>query len=72
MPPSGTRIVWSLTLASTRRPSTSTTRSRIPPSRAAIVLSSTRSMGPPEVFVIVAMVFAWNDRLENPSVRPTR
>ena len=71
-PPSGTTIVWSLTLALTRRPSTSTMRSRIAPSRAAIVLSSTRSIGPPDVFVIVATVFAWNERLEKPSVSPTR
>ena len=45
---------------------------RILPSRAAIVLNSTRSIGPPEVFVIVATVLAWNDRLPNRRFRPTR
>ncbi len=71
-PPSGTMIVWSLTLAETRLPSTWTVWSRMPPSRAAIVLSSTRSIGPPDVLVIVATLFAWNARVPNFSDRPTR
>ena len=28
-----------------------------------MVLSSTRSIGPPDVFVIVAIVFAWKARV---------
>ena len=44
----------------------------VPDSRAAMVLSSTRSIGPPEVLVIVATVFAWNDRFAKPSLSPTR
>jgi hypothetical protein len=55
IPPSGTTIVWSEIRAPTRRPSTSAARSSSPPRRAAIVLSSTRSIGPPDVFVIVAV-----------------
>ena len=53
-PPSGTTIVWSLMRAATARPSTVTGSSRIAPSRAAIVLSSTRSMALPDVLRIVA------------------
>ncbi len=48
MPPSGTTIVWSLIVAATGTPSTVTGRSRMSPRRAAIVFSSTRSIGPPE------------------------
>ncbi len=55
IPPSGTTIVWSLTVAVTKAPSTLTSTSRIAPSRAAIVLSSTRSIGPPDVLRIVAV-----------------
>ncbi len=51
-PPSGTTIVWSLTVALTATPSTVTGSRRIAPSRAAIVFSSIRSTGPPEVFEI--------------------
>ena len=51
----GTMIVWSSTVRATPTPSTSTERSVMPPRRAAIVLSSIRSIGPPEVFVMVAV-----------------
>jgi hypothetical protein len=55
MPPSGTMTVWSWTLRATGLPSTSTARNSMPPRRAAIVLNSTRSMGPPDVLVMVAV-----------------
>ena len=54
-PPSGTTIVWSLTVAGTTAPSTVTGPSRIAPRRAAIVFSSTRSIGAPDVLRIVAL-----------------
>ena len=54
-PPSGKRIVWPLIRGVTRCPSTVTVVRRMPPSFAAIVLSSTRSIRPPDSFVIVAV-----------------
>ena len=70
MPPSGTTIVWSLTVALTATPSTVTGRSRMPPpSRAAIVLSSTRSIGPPDVFWIVAVESTETLRAPQPILR---
>ncbi len=62
-PPSGTTMVWSLTLPLTSTPSTLTERRSIPPSRATAVLSSTRSIGPPDVFVIVAALWTANARV---------
>ena len=55
MPPSGTTIVWSLRVAGTATPSTVTEWSWMLPSRAAMVLSSIRSIGAPEVLRIVAV-----------------
>ena len=54
-PPSGTTIVWSLRVALTATPSTVTLWSWMLPRRAAIVLSSIRSIGAPEVLRIVAV-----------------
>ena len=48
-------MVWSLMVAAAASPSTVTEVDDIPPSRAAIVLSSTRSIGPPEVLRITAV-----------------
>src|SRR3954449_2379242 len=47
--------VWSLTLAAAAAPSTVTATRLIPPRRAAMVLSSTRSIGPPDVFRMTAL-----------------
>jgi hypothetical protein len=55
-PPSGTTIVWSSTVAPALAPSTDACVILRPPSRAAIVLSSSRSTGPPDVFVAVRTV----------------
>ncbi len=57
-PPSGTRIVWSVTFGWTATPSTDTLRIRSRPSRAATVLSSSRSIGPPEALVTVIVEVA--------------
>ena len=54
-PPSGTRIVWSDTVAATRRPSTLTRSSAMRPSLAATVFSSSRSIGAVVVLVTVAV-----------------
>ncbi len=53
--PSGTLMVWPLTVAVANPPSTVTFLRRIPPSFAAIVFSSTRSIAAPEVLRIVAV-----------------
>ncbi len=53
--PSWTLIVWPLTVAAAALPSTITFLSRIPPSFAAIVFSSTRSIAAPDVLRIVAV-----------------
>ena len=54
-PPSGTMIVWPVTVAGTTTPSTVTGLSRMLPSRAAMVLSSTRSISAPDVLVMIAV-----------------
>src|ERR1044072_2972082 len=54
-PASGATIGWSLRVAPTAAPSTVTPWSWMLPSRAAIVLSSIRSIGAPEVLQIVAV-----------------
>ena len=53
IPPSGTWMVWSLTVGVTADPSTVRLRIRSRPRRAAAVFSSSRSIGPPETFVTV-------------------
>ena len=53
--PSGTEMVWSLTVAATVAPSTVTGWSRIAPSLAAIVLNSMRSMAAPDALTTVAV-----------------
>jgi hypothetical protein len=55
MPPSGTTIVWSVRVAATGTPSTVTEWSWMLPSRAAMVFSSIRSIGAPDVLRIVAV-----------------
>jgi hypothetical protein len=72
MPPSGTTIVWSLIVAATATPSTVTGRSRISPRRAAIVFSSIRSMGPPEVLRMVAVESTQIARVAQVSLRFAR
>src|SRR5688500_15005731 len=70
-PPSGTITVWSVTLDVAGAPSTSTARNVMPPSRAAIVLNSTRSIGPPDVLVIVAVEFTAKLRVPYRRARTT-
>ena len=63
IPPSGTWIVWSWTVALTGFPAEVTAPSFIPPRRVAIVLSSSRSIGPPESFRSRIVVDALNARV---------
>ena len=63
-PPSGTLIVWSLTVGVTVRPSTVVLPRRSPPSRAMTVLSSIRSM--PEADSFVAAMATWPQRRPDP------
>src|SRR6185503_4879340 len=63
IPPSETLIVWSLTVFGTAWPSTVTVSRCSEPRRAAMVLSSRRSMGPPLVLVTTIVVRALRDRV---------
>jgi len=71
-PPSGTTIVWPVTVAGTATPSTVTGRRRMLPRRAAIVLSSTRSIAIPDVFLMIAVESTHIARVDQVSFRLDR